>query len=140
MPEGAFLNTFRWRNLLLVLALALPAIAQDSEISINRIEISRPWTGFYYEGQGSQLWGKAIVQNNTQESLEDGGVKFEFYDSVGPRESFTQRLPVVPAGGISTVESPLWWDYSGAQIELRVTIYRRNSEAPVAERTTGDQQ
>lgn len=43
MPEGAFLNTFRWRNLLLVLAFALPAIAQDSEISINRIEISRPW-------------------------------------------------------------------------------------------------
>ncbi len=109
-------------TLLCLFALTQVVSAQTQGIAVSRVEISSPWTGFYYQGQGHQLWAKAVVSNSSDSSLRGATVRFEFFDPVGPRGTYDSPLPVVAPGGVATVESPQWWDYSGAAIDCKVTV------------------
>jgi hypothetical protein len=126
-------------TLVLLVALTLTGITQGYDIRINRLEIQSPWTGFHY-GQGVQLWGKAVIHNSSEMPLRGAKVSFEFFDTVGPRETFTQPLPIIQARGTVSVESPQWWDYNGAPLSLKVSVLGKNSSRPLAERKMGQQQ
>jgi hypothetical protein len=108
---------------------------QGQDIRINRLEINAPWTGFYHSG-GVQLWGKSVIHNSSDTPLRGAVVRFEFFDTVGPRETFEQPLETIQAGGTVAVESPQWWDYSGAQMGMSVTVLGQNKK-PIATQKTG---
>jgi hypothetical protein len=127
------------QTLVLLAILTLTGTGQGQDIRINRLEIQAPWTGFYV-GQGVQLWGKAVIHNSSNVPLGGATVQFDFFDPVGPRESFKQPLPVLQAGGTVSVESPQWWDYSGAQIGMKVTVLGKTAGSPLAEKTMERQQ
>lgn len=128
-------RTFLKTSVLLIL-LTIFTTGQDNGIRINRLEIQAPWTGFYV-GQGRQMWGKAVVNNSSDTALRELKVQFEFFDPVGPRETFTQQLASIQPGGTVSVESPQWWDYSGADIGMKVTVLGPDTSRPLAERSTG---
>ena len=119
-------------------ALTQVVPAQRQDIKVSRVEVSAPWSGFYYEGQGQQLWAKAVVSNSSGSSLSGATLRFEFYDPLGTRETFESPLPVVAPAGVATVESPQWWDYSGATIGCKATVLQNGQV--IAEGQTGDEQ
>jgi hypothetical protein len=90
--------------------------------------MSSPWSGFYYDGQGQQLWAKAVVSNSSGTPLNGATLRFEFYDPIGPRETFESPLPTIPPGGVTAVDSPKWWDYSGAEIGCKAVILNQSGE------------
>lgn len=127
-------NTIGKLNLISLIVLLLTlALSAQTGVQISRVEISSPWSGFYYAGQGQQLWGKAIVHNSSSSSLNGAVVRFNFFDPVGPRESFEQPLPSLPPGGTVSVESQQWWDYSGAAIGVEVTVYNPQTGDQIAQ-------
>lgn len=91
--------------------------------------MSAPWSGFYYQGQGQQLWAKAVVSNTSGAPLRGATLRFEFFDPIGPRESFDVPLPIIAPGGVTSVDSPQWWDYSGAAIGCKALIFDQNGDA-----------
>jgi hypothetical protein len=115
--------------LLCLLALSQSVPAQRQGVRINRVEMSAPWSGFYYQGQGQQLWAKAVVSNTSSTPLRGATLRFEFFDPIGPRESFDVPLPIIAPGGVTSVDSPQWWDYSGAEIGCKALIFDQNGDA-----------
>ncbi|MCA9778610.1 MAG: hypothetical protein KC800_17905 [Candidatus Eremiobacteraeota bacterium] len=114
---------------LFLLALAPAVSAQSQTIRITRVEMSAPWSGFYYQGQGQQLWSKAVVLNSSATPLKGATLRFEFFDPIGTRETFDTPLPTIPPGGVTSIDSPQWWDYSGAQIGCKALIFNQNGDA-----------
>lgn len=122
-------------TLLSLLALTQVVPAQRQDVKVSRVEVSAPWTGFYYEGQGQQLWAKAVVSNNSDSSITGATLRFEFFDPLGTRGTYESPLPVVEPAGVTTVESPQWWDYSGAAIGCKATLLKDGQV--IAEGQTG---
>ncbi|MGE0494069.1 MAG: hypothetical protein AB7S38_32970 [Vulcanimicrobiota bacterium] len=115
----------------LILVATLLGMAEAAAgVRLVSAQLRQPWTGSYY-GQGQRLWGRAVVRNGANHESPDLRVRFDFYDSEGVRRSFDLSCPSLAAHSTVVVVSPQWWDYSEANLKLRVSVYAAGSGRPL---------
>ena len=111
----------------IILVAALLGMAEAAAgVRLVSAQLRQPWTGSYY-GQGQRLWGRAVVRNDTGHESPDLRVRFEFYDKAGVRQRYDLDCPSLAPHSTAVVASPQWWDYSEANLQLKVSVFAAGS-------------